>query len=79
VKLLVEKGAELNSKDAHGRTPLSYAVAVHWYNMDVVKLLVENGAELNSEDADGKTPLSYAVSHGREAVVNLLVEKGAQR
>ena len=27
VKLLVEKGAELDSKDKDGRTPLSYAVS----------------------------------------------------
>ena len=31
VKLLVEKGAELDSKDAHGRTPLSYAAFMVQY------------------------------------------------
>ena len=42
VKLLVEKGAELNSKDADGKTPLSYAAS---RGEEMVKLLVEKGAQ----------------------------------
>ena len=45
----------------------------------MVKLLVEKGADLDSKDNDGQTPLSYAVSKGREAVVKLLIEKGAKQ
>ena len=43
VKLLVEKGAELESKDNDGRTSLSWAVEIG--REAVVKLLVEKGAE----------------------------------
>ena len=39
VKLLVEKGAELDSKDRDGRTPLSHAAGNG--HKAVVKLLVE--------------------------------------
>jgi ankyrin repeat protein len=56
VKLLLEKGAELESKDKYGRTPLSY---VAWNGHEaVVKLLLEKGAELGSTDEHGQTPLS---------------------
>jgi ankyrin repeat protein len=42
-----------------------------------VKLLVEKGADLDSNN--GRTPLSHAVSRGHEAVVKLLIEKGAKQ
>jgi ankyrin repeat protein len=57
VKLLVEKGTELESKDnQYSRTPLL------WAAMDgheaVVKLLVDKGAELESKDNQySRTPL----------------------
>ena len=48
MKLLLEKGAELESKDKDGRTPLSRA-AENGHEA-VVKLLLEKGAELESKD-----------------------------
>jgi ankyrin repeat protein len=47
----------------------------------VVKLLLEIGAELETKDEDnkyGQTPLLWAAENGHEAVVKLLLEKGAQ-
>jgi ankyrin repeat protein len=42
-KLLLEKGAELETKDSDGRTPLSLAA---WSRYDaIVKLLLEKGAK----------------------------------
>ena len=78
VKLLVEKGAELEAKDHEdGRTPLSWAAEQG--HEAVVKLLVEKGAELEAKDKRyGRTPLSWAALKGHEAVVKLLVEKGAE-
>jgi ankyrin repeat protein len=77
VKLLVEKGAELECKDKnYGQTPLSWAAANG--HEAVVKLLVEKGAELECKDKYGRTPLSWVAANGHEAVVKLLVEKGAE-
>ena len=77
VKLLLEKGAELESEDKeYGRTPLSRAAENG--NEAVVKLLIEKGAEMESKDNRGWTPLFMAVYLGREAVVKLLLEKGAE-
>jgi ankyrin repeat protein len=56
VRLLLENGAELESKDDNfGRTPLSWAAGNR--HEAVIKLLVEKGAELESKDKDGTTPL----------------------
>ncbi|KAH8687250.1 hypothetical protein BGZ60DRAFT_438813, partial [Tricladium varicosporioides] len=77
VKLLIEKGAELETKDTIcGRTPLTWAARSGCEA--VVKLLIEKGAELETKDTIyGRTPLSWAAGSGCEAVVRLLIEKDA--
>jgi ankyrin repeat protein len=45
--------------------------------LEVVRLLLEKGAEPDSKDNGGRTPLSWAAKRGHEAVVRLLLEKGA--
>jgi ankyrin repeat protein len=44
-----------------------------------VKLLLEKGTKLESKDKYGRTPLLYVVWNGHEAVVKLLLKKGATR
>jgi ankyrin repeat protein len=58
VKLLVEKGAELETKDNNdGQTSLS--LAAENGHEAVVKLLVEKSAELETKDNNySQTPLS---------------------
>ncbi|KAJ0136327.1 hypothetical protein HZ326_20675 [Fusarium oxysporum f. sp. albedinis] len=76
VKLLLEKGAEIEAKDSeYGRTPLSWAAGNG--HKATVKLLLENGAGVESKDEIGQTPLSWAAGNGHEAVVKLLLENGA--
>ena len=76
VKLLLEKGAELETKSSSGRKPLSYA-AENGHDV-VVKLVLEKGAELETKDNYGGTPLSWAAKDCHKAVVKLLLEKGAK-
>jgi ankyrin repeat protein len=58
VKLLLDKDAELETKDTdYGRTPLSWT-AENGHEA-VVKLLLDKGAELETKDTRyGRTPLS---------------------
>jgi ankyrin repeat protein len=45
MKLLLEKGADVKSKDGGGQTPLSWTIKDgHWHEA-VVKLLLKKGTE----------------------------------
>jgi hypothetical protein len=58
VTMLIENGADVNSKDKFSRTPLHMAATTD--KIHVVKLLIENGADINAQDHNGRTPLAYA-------------------
>jgi ankyrin repeat protein len=75
VKLLLEMGAEIESKDRYDRTSLSLA-AKNGHD-SVVTLLLEKGAKLESKGGDyyGQTPLSLAAENGHRAIVKLLTSK----
>ncbi|KAH7117287.1 hypothetical protein B0J13DRAFT_514240, partial [Dactylonectria estremocensis] len=77
VKLLLEKGAEIDAKDSEydSRTPLSWAAANG--REAIIKLLLEKGADVESKDQWGRTPLLRAAGNGHEAIVKLLLETGA--
>ncbi|KAL3588219.1 hypothetical protein FPOAC2_14118 [Fusarium poae] len=77
VKLLLDKGAEIEAKDSeYGQTPLSWAAG---NGRDaVVKLLLDKGAEVDVKDKGDRTPLSWAARHGHDAVVKLLLDKGVK-
>ena len=76
VKLLLNEGAEVDSKDKTGRTPLSWAAAMGF--KAGVELLLNQNAEIDSNDEIGWTPLVHALAIGHDAVVKLLLEKGAE-
>jgi ankyrin repeat protein len=58
-QLLLDAGADVNSREANGRTAL-HAAAQQGYN-DVVKLLVGRGADLAAADKDGAKPIDAAL------------------
>jgi hypothetical protein len=75
VKDLLERGADIHTRDKQGETVLMKAARVG--NFPVVKLLIEYGAEVNAIDVTGGTALSYAKSFGQEEVATLLRSHGA--
>jgi len=90
VKLLIEKGAQVNTRYAGfpfaqsdlgsrvpaGATPLM--AAAYAGKPDVVRLLLEAGAKVNFERADRWTALSMAAYSGDLESVRLLLDKGAR-
>jgi ankyrin len=57
-KLLLEKGAEIDTAARFGETPLHAAAS--YGNIKVVRLLVDRGANINAADTGGRTPLDCA-------------------
>ena len=84
VRLLLDRGADVNAFDIAGRTPLMYAAVSDLLPADVVKLLIDRGADINAKSrhtlsADaGLTALDIAKSHGDTPVVDVLVKAGAK-
>jgi ankyrin repeat protein len=77
VRLLLERGPELEVKNNHqGETPLSLA-AKHGHEA-VVHQLLDQGAKVESNGKNSSTPLSLAAWKGHEAVVRLLLEWDAK-
>ncbi|ORY63953.1 uncharacterized protein BCR38DRAFT_474519 [Pseudomassariella vexata] len=70
VRLLLEKGADIEAQDKEGWRPLLWAAeGVH---EDVVRLLFEKGADIDALDNCGRMALSLAAEEGYEAIVQLL-------
>ena len=75
VQTALEKGANPNTKDEYGWTPLHWAA--FWGRVKIVKLLLECGADPKAKDNIGLTPLHIAAQEGRVKIVKLLLECGA--
>lgn len=65
-KLLISRGANVNSKDEDGLTPLMYAASLS--NTDAISLLLAAGARVNAVDNEGWTPLIY-LANAKQAVM----------
>lgn len=88
VKLLVEKGAEINAKTipglntgafmrdvrTKGETPLHRAAA--YADERTIQFLIDNGAHKEAKDAHGDSPLSWASTHLRPGRILALLAYG---
>ncbi|KAK2758606.1 hypothetical protein FQN54_003296 [Arachnomyces sp. PD_36] len=75
VKLLVEKGADINAPDSDGRIALYYAA--HKGHPAVVQYMLENGADPTVVGDGGWTALHTAAEKGLVATVEALLSYGA--
>ncbi len=73
VSTLLDHGANVESADDSGRTPLFYAVG----DAVVAKMLLDRGAMADVAIHDGVTPLMAAARIGAEETVSLLQAHGA--
>jgi hypothetical protein len=76
VQALLDLGADVNSRDFIGYTPLDFASLGHFNDPRVVRSLLDHGADLNVGALDGLTPLHRASQKGKIEIARLLVEHG---
>lgn len=72
VKLLLEAGANVNTVNKAGNSPLHFALDAN--NLDIFQLLLNFGANINAKNIDNITPLHLAVklSNGKDDYIKLI-------
>jgi len=90
VSLLLENGANVNSRDRYDATPLhegchSHADEQLEFDMAemksrqarILRILADAGANLNAQTEDGETPLHIAAHDGNQEAIEFLLTDGA--
>jgi ankyrin repeat protein len=75
IKLLIEKGVNVNAPTKYGLTALHFAS--NNGKLDIMLQPIKAGANLNYAAKDGKTPLDLTIHEGKADAAKLLIEKGA--
>lgn len=80
IEFLLSQGAEINSKDNYGCTPLHYIFFddQKCELIEVAKILLFNGVDVNSTDNDGNTVLHRAAHRGLFEIDRLLLNNKAE-
>jgi ankyrin repeat protein len=73
VKLLLERGADIEARNQHGDTALILAASKGGYeDATTVRLLLDRGADVGAKNNNGQTALALALKNRRPDVVSLL-------
>lgn len=72
VRQLLKEGANVDSRDARGRTSLLIAVAEH--HLEDARLLIEAGADVNAQDNRLDSPLLLAGAEGTLEILKLILK-----
>lgn len=70
-------GADLNSQNIWGQTPLIYAL-IDGYQQSIIKALINLRPNLNHRDRQGRTALIFAVQLRITPIVEFLLDNGAE-
>ena len=77
IKLLLNKGLDVNEIDFRGRTVIHYALNSS-RSIDVMKLLITSEANLNIANNYGATALDIAIFHNKTEIYDLLRKHGGK-
>lgn len=78
IKLLLNRGADINKSDFSAQTPLLYASALpDEFAFETVQYLLSQGAKTNTVNTENQTPLFFAQARNHPNIANLLMEYGA--
>ena len=88
MKYLMAHGADPKIATQHNDTALSVASGIGWVegvtfewseaeNLEAVKMCLDAGIDVNAADFEGRTALHGAAHKGRTAVIQMLVDRGA--
>jgi len=75
VTALLAAGADINSRDGAGRTPVM--AATHGNQVETVRLLIEAGSDINLQDNRRDNPFLYAGAEGLLEILKLTIAAGA--
>ncbi|XP_053420039.1 M-phase phosphoprotein 8 isoform X1 [Nycticebus coucang] len=75
LRLLITKGAKVNSRQKNGTTALIHAAEKNF--LTTVAILLEAGAFVNVQQSNGETALMKACKRGNSDIVRLVIECGA--
>ena len=77
IEILLDSGADIESKNMDGYTPLMMASTSN--RLNIVEFLLDNGANIDSKSNDGYTSLICAASERRDCVniIKTLLNRGA--
>ena len=75
IRLLLQKGADVNKRDRFGRTPVHHAARDN--STEAIAMLIEHGASINITDDEGDTPVHWAVRWNKTEAIAMLIKHGA--
>jgi ankyrin repeat protein len=75
VRALLDRGADVNGRQADGTTALHWAA--YREDLELARILVSAGADVKASSRNGSTPLWLASTNGDAAMIRLLLDAGA--
>jgi ankyrin repeat protein len=76
-KFLIEKGANVNTRNNNGITPMLGICSGSGPDFDIVRQLIEKSADINGKDNNGRVPLLGVVITGNYGVTKFMIDHNA--